>query len=70
MIPMVTQNAKVIPPKSPKIGGIRFSEYYDLQETFDDLYAKSKEGKIFERLMEIILCRESTTKVFQSNNVQ
>ena len=33
---------------------IRNSEYYDMEGTFDMLYAKSKNGKVFNHLMEII----------------
>lgn len=38
----------------PKQKKLRHSEYYDLQECFDDLYAKSKQGEVFTNLMEII----------------
>ena len=33
---------------------LRHAEYYGLQETFDDLYARSKRGETFGQLMEII----------------
>jgi group II intron reverse transcriptase/maturase len=33
---------------------IRNSEYYDMQSTFDRLYAESVEGKIFKKLIDII----------------
>lgn len=36
---------------------LRNNEYYNLQETFDELYSKSKEGKVFNNLMPII-CSE------------
>lgn len=35
---------------------LRHSEYYDLQGTFDDLYAKSKEGLVFTDLLRLISC--------------
>lgn len=38
---------------------IRYSEYYGMQETFDRLYAESKDGKIFTDLMKIILSDEN-----------
>lgn len=33
---------------------IRFTEYYDLQSTFDKLYADSLQGKTFQNLMGLI----------------
>ena len=38
---------------------LRHAEYYEMQNTFDDLYAKSKNGDIFTHLMDIILSREA-----------
>ena len=32
---------------------LRHAEYYEMQNTFDDLYAKSKNGDIFTHLMDI-----------------
>lgn len=40
--------------KKRKQKKLRNNEYYDLQETFDELYAQSKDGKAFIDLMEII----------------
>ena len=40
--------------KKPKRIKIRNSEYYDLTFTFDKLYSDSKNGKKFNKLMEII----------------
>lgn len=34
---------------------LRHNEYYDMQETFDKLYEDSKNGKVFSKLMDIIL---------------
>lgn len=33
--------------KKPKKRKIRYAEYYDLQTTFDGLYADSAKGKVF-----------------------
>ena len=33
---------------------LRHLEYYDLQNCFDNLYAKSKQGELFTNLMELI----------------
>ena len=41
------------------VNNIRYSEYYGMQETFDRLYAESKDGKIFTDLMKIILSDEN-----------
>lgn len=40
--------------KKPKRNKIRNSEYYDLTSTFDKLYSDSKNGKKFNKLMDII----------------
>jgi len=40
--------------KENKKQSLRNNEYYDMQETFDELYSKSKRGKKFTNLMEII----------------
>ena len=34
---------------------LRHAEYYEMQNIFDDLYAKSKNGDIFTNLTNIIL---------------
>ena len=45
---------------------IRHAEYYGLQETFDSLYAKSKNGEIFTDLMSIILKRENILLAYRN----
>ena len=45
--------------KKSKQRKIRNSEYYDMQDTFDRLYAESKKGRIFNHLMEIIESEEN-----------
>ena len=45
---------------------LRHLEYYDLQECFDDLYAKSKQGEIFTRLMEIISSEENIRLAYRN----
>ena len=42
-------------PKAKSVDDIRHTEYYGLQETFDGLYAKSKDGEIFTNLMDVVL---------------
>ena len=41
------------------VDDLRHTEYYGMQEIFDDLYAKSIAGEKFTNLMELILSREN-----------
>ena len=41
--------------KKPKKQKLRNGEYYDLQDVFDKLYSESKKGKIFTKIMPLIL---------------
>lgn len=45
-------------PKIKCVEYLRHAEYYDMQSTFDELYARSQAGEIFENLMDAILSRE------------
>lgn len=45
---------------------LRHSEYYDLQPTFDKLYAESGHGKIFTELMNIIRCEENIRLAYRN----
>lgn len=45
---------------------LRYLEYYDLQDCFDDLYAKSKQGAVFTRLMEIISSEENIRLAYRN----
>ncbi len=45
---------------------LRHLEYYDLQECFDDLYAKSKQDEIFTKLMEIISSEENIRLAYRN----
>ena len=58
---MPKENGKLI-----SVDNIRHSEYYGLQETFDRLYAQSKNGEIFTNLMEIILSRENILLAYRN----
>lgn len=40
--------------KAKKKSKLRHAEYYDMQKTFDSLYADSKSGEVFGHLMDII----------------
>lgn len=52
--------------KAPTIDTLRHSEYYGMQETFDNLYARSKAGNIFTNLMGIILSRENILLAYRN----
>lgn len=45
---------------------IRNSEYYDLESTFDDLYAKGKGNTIFNNLMQIIESEENIKLAYRT----
>lgn len=46
---------------------IRNSEYYDMEGTFDRLYAESKKDKTFNHLMEIIENEENIKACIQND---
>ena len=45
---------------------IRNSEYYDMEIVFDGLYAKSRDGKLFTHLMEIIEREENIKLAYRT----
>ena len=45
---------------------LRHLEYYDLQETFDTLYSKSKQGEVFTNLMELITSEENIRLAYRN----
>ena len=62
-MPVLTSKQQERKSKQRKI---RNSEYYDMQETFDRLYAESKNGKIFNHLMEIIESEENIKLAYRT----
>lgn len=48
------------------VNDLRHAEYYQLQQTFDELYAQSKAGKKFTDLMSIILSRENILLAYRN----
>ena len=42
------------------------TEYYDIQETFDELYAQSKDRKVFENLVEIMSPEENIKLAYRN----
>ena len=55
-----------ITSKTHVVEELRHSEYYNMQSTFDDLYARSKNGETFENLMEAILSRENILLAYRN----
>ena len=52
--------------EKPSIDTLRHSEYYGMQDIFDDLYARSKDGNTFTDLMDIILSRENILLAYRN----
>ena len=48
------------------VEALRHSEYYGMQETFDDLYARSAASEKFTDLMELILSRENILLAYRN----
>lgn len=48
------------------VDSLRHAEYYEMQEVFDDLYAKSKDGEIFTNLMDVILSKENILLAYRN----
>ena len=49
-----------------KRGKIRFTEYYDLQSTFDKLYVDSQKGKTFSYLIDLIVSDENIKLAYRT----
>ncbi len=52
--------------KLPCVDDLRHAEYYGMQEIFDNLYKRSKEGEVFTDLMETILSRENILLAYRN----
>ena len=48
------------------VEALRHSEYYGMQDIFDDLYAKSTAGEKFTDLMDLILSRENILLAYRN----
>ena len=48
------------------VDDLRHAEYYQMQDVFDELYAKSKSGEIFTDLMSLILSRENILLAYRN----
>ena len=49
-----------------KKNALRYNEYYNMQKIFDKLYQKSKEGKTFKNLYEIIVSEENIQLAYRN----
>lgn len=52
--------------KAKKKSKLRHAEYYDMQKTFDSLYAGSKSGEVFGHLMDIISASSNIKLAFRN----
>lgn len=48
------------------VEALRHTEYYGLQSTFDDLYARSQSGEVFTNLTNLILSRENILLAYRN----
>lgn len=53
-------------PKMLSVDNLRHAEYYEMQEVFDDLYARSQAGEKFTDLMGPILSRENILLAYRN----
>ena len=64
---MVTENRQNKNPKKPKkVNNLRHAEYYDMQDTFDELYAKASKGESFDNLMDLIFNRDNILLAYRN----
>ena len=65
---MVTENKiKAKKEQKPKkVNKLRHAEYYDMQDTFDGLYAKASKGENFENLMGLIWGRDNILLAYRN----
>ena len=64
---MVTGNRKPKQSKKPKkVNNLRYAEYYDMQETFDGLYAKAAKGGTFDSLMDLIFSKDNILLAYRN----
>lgn len=52
--------------QEPSVDSLRHTEYYGMQQTYDDLYAKSKNSELFPKLMDIVLSRENILLAYRN----
>jgi group II intron reverse transcriptase/maturase len=54
------------PNKPKKVNNLRHAEYYDMQPTFDNLFARATNGEVFSQLMDLILSRENILLAYRN----
>ena len=52
--------------KQYSVDTLRYAEYYDMQEVFDDLYARSQKGEVFTNISDIILSRNNILLAYRN----
>jgi group II intron reverse transcriptase/maturase len=52
--------------KPKKVNKLRHAEYYDMQDIFDNLFAKSSQGEMFNNLMDLILSRDNILLAYRN----
>ena len=52
--------------KKLSVDDLRHAEYYGMQETFDKLYADSRDRNVVTNLMEIILSKENILLAYRN----
>lgn len=52
--------------KKPKKQKLRNAEYYDLQDVFDKMYSESKSGKIFTKIMPLVLSENNIRLAYRN----
>ena len=52
--------------KKPKKQKLRNAEYYDLQSVFDRLYSESKGGKVFTKIMPLVLSENNIRLAYRN----
>jgi RNA-directed DNA polymerase len=57
---------ELISKKTPKQKKLRHAEYYNLTETFDKLYADSKQGKTFTKLYDLAVSEENILLAYRN----
>ena len=48
------------------VDDLRHAEYYGMQPTFDELYQRSRDGSIFDNLMDLILSRDNILLAYRN----
>jgi len=63
---MVTANKSKQKSKPKKVDNLRHAEYYDMQPTFDELFAKAQNGEVFDRLTHLIFSRDNILLAYRN----